>query len=456
MPTQATRIFYMSDSYEFSLAKSVFEGTLDLLCPKMELISCKDNSEIVLKGIGVIRSDTRGRLYFRMVAPRSLPLHPVLNHKKNPGEVYTDDDAVFLLATDDAGNKWQSNPIIIDAENDLPTLDRNIRHGLDSIELSDRSIRKDNVIRMYIPQFDRLPFDSTSKTITNEGETWISTSRSLDHHKLKLCNALITFRGRQNWLHIEGTGDNAFARYLPELLCHSLEFTTNKSARPTLILREFDSRVDLGLYSGPFNQPGSRLPPPTLCESPDQIQSYWNLFENYFGYIANDTEHVNSQLLMDDLEGIRDGSRGSLRTACLTLAIGIESLAKRLLPESIDKIQNVQIDELLKYIYNWGGDFNIKNRAANIVGNIKGCRAVDKLYKWARANAVSDSLVDAWKDVRNPVAHGSSVIEDQQNSDNYYRAAELLNRLVASIIGFKGEITPSSQRSWQVQNDTPK
>jgi hypothetical protein len=45
----------MSDDLE--LARSVYDGTLDWLCPKMELRACTDNATPLLKGCGIVRAE---------------------------------------------------------------------------------------------------------------------------------------------------------------------------------------------------------------------------------------------------------------------------------------------------------------------------------------------------------------------------------------------------------------
>jgi hypothetical protein len=59
---------------DFELAKSVYEGTRDLLCPRMELRRCPDYRETVLGGCGTISVGKNGHLRFRLSAEKTLPL----------------------------------------------------------------------------------------------------------------------------------------------------------------------------------------------------------------------------------------------------------------------------------------------------------------------------------------------------------------------------------------------
>lgn len=72
------------------LARAIKGGTLELICPVMELLVCPSYHEVALRGAGVIRSDDLGRLYFRMVSPfcPTDARHGSLFGPKPTGELY--------------------------------------------------------------------------------------------------------------------------------------------------------------------------------------------------------------------------------------------------------------------------------------------------------------------------------------------------------------------------------
>lgn len=69
------------------------------------------------------------------------------------------------------------------------------------------------------------------------------------------------------------------------------------------------------------------------------------------------------------------------------------------------------------------------------------------MYAWAIRGA-TQALVDAWKKLRNPKAHGSAMGEEQSGHDLYFSVIELMYRIIASAIGYDGPILPTSRRRW--------
>ena len=60
---------------------------------------------------------------------------------------------------------------------------------------------------------------------------------------------------------------------------------------------------------------------------------------------------------------------------------------------------------------------------------------------------LNKDLVDAWKKLRHPKAHGEKVTEDS-GWNLYCSAVELLHRIVAHAIGYDGPVLMTSQRGW--------
>jgi len=435
------------------LAKSIKDGTLDLICPRMELLVCPSYTEVALCGSGIIRSDDLGRLYFRLVAPFTGSLHRVLTRAKLAGEIHEAHDHVMLRAVDETGREWRSNWLLIHLSFPGSLSNWIVRHHVDTLSSSRaRPLSDFSSLTMHVPEQGRLMFDMGTTETRRVGDRELGSRWALDHHSRRMADAEFTFQEEeQHWLTVIVEKQSSIMPDWPGLLCHALEFASAQRARAAVITRIFSNREDLGMLSGPFFQYDSLLPAPVHCSSPNEAQNYWNLVESFFSYALKDDAIL--QDFLDELSGIRDGSRASVQTACLTIAVGIESLANVLLPDPPGPfVDGNSLRSLMTHIESWDGDESIKQRAKGQLQQFKQVRASDRLYAWADAQHISHELVDRWRRIRNPRAHGSVLSEDQKLYDGYFSVVELLYRIVTWIIGYKGPLVETSTRGWGVDS----
>jgi hypothetical protein len=432
---------------ELELAKAIKHGTLDLICPEMELRVCPGYHEVALKGTGAIRADDLARLYFRVVAPFHGPIHDVLQPSKAPGEVYSAGNHVMLRAIDENGRDWRSNWMIVNLHNRIPSPNWCIQKRLTSLFHSGtRKGSSHSSVRMLIPDCPELPFDMATHSRKTVGDREISWSSSVDNHVHLIGEAEVTFRHEEDrWLSIVATQPSAFLPAWPGLLCQALGFVTVQTLTPAVITRGFNGREDLELFSGPFWRFASVMPGPVPFNGSGGAKDFWRLVELFFRYI----ERIEDKRLIDEVEGIRRGARGSFQTACLTLGVGIESIAKILLKdESPPTVRAKTIQELRNHIDLWLGDASLKERAKGALARLSEISAADLMYAWANRTGTPCELVDGWKKLRHPKAHGKPVNEEQVGYDVYYSSLELMYRIVASAVGYDGPIVPTSRPGW--------
>ncbi len=436
---------------QFSLAKSITEGTLDLLCPQMDLLVCPAYHDKALAGSGVIRAEDQGRLYFKMAAPFTGQPPPALRRTRPAGEVYDDHDHVVLRAIDQYGREWRSNWLLIHLTVPTATPSWFVRHNLEGVmhSRSQRLLKTSRMI-LHIPRQNRLPFDGATTETRSVGDRQVSSGWRLDHHTRSFANAEVTFRDRgESWLTLTATRDSPIPPDWPGAMCQALEFATARRARPAVAVRAFNDREDIGLFSGPFWQYQSLLPPPVHPREPADAEGFWGLIQRFFLFIASEGPNTKTATFLDELAGIRSGATGSVQTACLTLAIGVESLCSLLLPKpTATNTDSDDVRQLVGYLKTWKGDEVLKKRALDQIKQLSGARTVDRLYGWASEQGIDHALIDRWKTLRHPKAHGKALSEDQLLFDRYYAVVELLYRIVSWAIEYRGPILPTSARGW--------
>jgi hypothetical protein len=256
-------------------------------------------------------------------------------------------------------------------------------------------------------------------------------------------------REEDGFVSVAAAQDGAFMPAWPGLICHALGFAVAQTLFPAVIVREFNDRVDLSLRSGPFWRFASHMHSPVPFTDLSGMRDFWRLVELFFLYVEKCRIEPNP--LLDELEGIRRGSQSSLQTACLTLAVGIESIARLLLGDEFSsQVSRPPIEPLLGHIDLWQGDPTLKERAKGAVSRLAEIGAADLLYAWAAKAEADKRLVDGWKKLRNPKAHGKNLAQDF-GWTLYCSAAELLNRVIAYAIGYDGQILKTSQQGWGIQ-----
>jgi hypothetical protein len=439
----------MITDYKMELAKAIKEGTLDLICPKMKLLRCPGYHEVALEGTGAIRSDNLGRLYFRLVAPFKGVVHEALQPSKPPGELLAPNDYVMLSATDEYGREWRSDPMIVNLDNQIPLPNWRVRKSISRLAYTKTVEKSDHSsVEILVPNSPLLPLDTVTQTVKKVDERETAWTRSFDHHTHHIGDAEVMFRSEDdNWLSVRASCRNAFMPTWAGLLCQSIGFVTAQTIRPVIITRSFHEREDIGLFSGPFLRLESRMPGPVRVSGLDKAGHFWRLLELFFNYLEQ--RGLEASTLIEEIEGVRRGSQGSFQTSCLTLAVGIESIAKLLLKDARPpKLGSDVIQSLVDHMKTWAGDCNVKKRAQKALERLTETSAADFLYAWAKRTDTPDSLVDGWKNLRNPRAHGKAIDAEQAGHDLYYGSVELMYRVIASALGYDGPILPTSQRGW--------
>lgn len=438
----------------FKLGRSVVDGDLDLLCPKMELRRCPSYHETVMTGCGVIRSNKRGELSFRLSGSVPSPFPGVFSGDKPQGTMYDIDDHVMLVALDSQGREWRSNPLLIHLKHPSEIVHGYMSRRIESLMYTRKwSSKGESIVRLYIPRQSQFPFDRQTNFERLTDETLVEGGWSIDHHVRKIGDAEVTFRKEEgDWLSVTAKQATPMMPDWPGLMCHVLAFATSDLVRPAATVRAFNEREDIGLFSGPFHQYRSLMLRPIVGLTADDAEAFWSLVEGLFVFVWD--HRLSSLQFLEELDAIRTGATMSIQTACLTLAIGIEALAKELLPVVPPPGWNQEAKALLEsHISAWKGDSATRNRILGWLRSKGEPRAIDCLYAWATEHDIKHTLIEEWAKLRNCRAHGRLLEEDQPSYDSYYVVVELLYRLIASVIGYKGQILETSIPGWGQEYD---
>lgn len=423
----------------------------------MQLLACPSYHEVLLSGIGIIRSGKDGVLSFRIVAPIGSSLPKALTGTEFPGEIAADNEHVMLKAIDESGREWRSNWFITIARVNFLGQRVYVEHPLQQIGYTNsRTSHAQSTSRILIPRPPELPYDTFTQRKTTVGEKFLEESHSLDHHSMSIGGAMVAFRKHgTDWLSIDTVKQQPIMPTWPGFVCHALEVATAQSLRPVVTTREFNDRKDVMVHSGPYWRYSRPMPAPVYYDnSPAYGKDFWGFLTAFVLHLESLKDYKHLERLLDEIEGVRSGSQGSLQTRCLTLSVGIESIAAILLPDvEITGVAAEDLDSLKKHLGEWKGDGKIKERTLGAIARLREASAADKLYHWAEKSGVSKLLIDKWKSLRHRVAHGAKLEESQEILNCYHCSVELYYRLIAAVIGYTGPILQTSRLDWGLMDE---
>lgn len=96
------------------------------------------------------------------------------------------------------------------------------------------------------------------------------------------------------------------------------------------------------------------------------------------------------------------------------------------------------------------------NRVHGFLGTLDHRRPGDVLHEWMNRGLlnITKDDIDAWKEIRNPSAHGGMItVDDDRESlqtrwTKYTRVINLMNRIILQLMGYTGQYTDYAQNGW--------
>lgn len=430
-----------------NLGVEIAEGRLELLCPRMRLLRCPNYLDVMFEGAGVIKADSDGRLWYEVIGsyPASVPRLCDLPRPQH-GERPEDSAHVILAAEDGYGREWRGTWMTPRA---FPMSTRArywiVRGRVEElIAFSERPKASLSECRMVLRSPGILPLDQPTRTVEFVDDEKRSVSVARDRHASELVGARVEFQEvDQKWLQISARKEGILGPEWPGFVCQALSVATAKTSRPLVISRSFAEGEQLGIFSVAEPPASCFLTPPVTPHSGDD---YWSFVEMFAEWAASAKAPVRERVFQE-LAGIRSGSQGSIQTASLTLSVGIEALAG-ILDSTQSEKRTGRLKELITHVKAWEGDEKLRERACGMLGALAHPRAVDRLHGLAENQGIDPELVTSWKRLRNRSAHGGAGSSEQEMLDAYYSSTELLYRVIAATIGYRGVILPTASRGW--------
>jgi hypothetical protein len=173
------------------------------------------------------------------------------------------------------------------------------------------------------------------------------------------------------------------------------------------------------------------------------------LFERFLAHGLSCGGRVHS--VSGQLAAIREASTARYIDAyALTMTAVVESLAFSDVRVRVRRPAERQIQSLLRWIGDWSGSDELKQRASGAIANLGQTRAGDILRSLVKKGVITKQQFDAWQKLRNRSAHEYQMLRGNPNQlrELLPLVQVLFYRLVFHIIGYRGSYTDYSSPQW--------
>lgn len=415
-------------------------------CPRMFLDGWHDHQPPIFEGSGrfTLRNSTEIHFEFDAKARTQTEGMRALRHCAEEPDDRT--SAMRLRGVDYNGTEWNAGwvrPHLGEIQGDYLQLFG--ESGVLCTHVQQKE-PKSGVELAYSPT-PEVPFTEVIRTTAHLGETQLGWRTSGGKHRMEILGSVIEVMTQpwssELWI-CAGTSEYLHHPYLENWLSEPLRALRGQLIYPRLVARNFeDGRAAVWVRPAPSLQT-------TLGGCASQLRNrspveFWSFYELYLMYVAR---HRNAdghpEFEANDLTRLHDEviqarMAGSHWVIALCVASAVEGLVK-LDPGFASTPPDFTTEELAsaqKAISEFENDA-LRDRLKNSVALLGHASVAKYLSQVKRDGRISKSQLDAWKKVRNQVAHGN-LFEPWGTREEHERLVDLIQlfyRLTSIRIGY--------------------
>jgi hypothetical protein len=422
----------------------------------MRLRKCSEESEEEYSGAGYIKQDAEGRLCFTLYVHKEWQDNIIVPFLKmsagTPGEIIPRESFWTLLAEDDKGWEWTSNPLLPGPrswhQGQPPILRGSIR---------EITCRKDSsphiqssVTRLTLYEDVEFPANTEATTDAKVGGRHVSSSSERSIARFRMGPHDITMRKGQHFVALElisPEGEELTA--LPLRVSECLQFVFSRTFSIITIEQLYGKSKLLVLRSLPSQEDHPRVKPPVPFTSVTGHDACYRLLDLYFQFIK-DAPHDEWHPLSKRVYEVIESSASSWDAFALGLCVAVEGLLSDAFPDEAP-LPQTSIEEIGKIaaIVQQSSIRDMKSRILDAICRLRTSTANMKMRALGARGAISNEHVAAWNKVRHAWAHGQRRnFSNQEFIDLINTVVVLFNNLIFHKIGYVGPFKDYSQRGW--------
>ncbi len=434
-------------------------------CPKMQLRSRGKPPKYLYSGPGYIFQPARGTFAFHLYSHRKQnSITSGLLDLLKTGEIIPDDVYFDLSAEDQHGRLWRSRRILPNS------LDRAASGNLiiDG-ELSELSIRfglprhldcKGSHIKLYTFHILKIPLIHRTIRRTKIAKGFNqSSSRNAWIFRCLGISWQIVQEAEQASIEAYSESDH-FPPHIEDRIIDALEFVSGHAVQCEVLRIRRNHSVEITLrqklplaavtrWQRPLAQQFLTIPGTRRVT----IRYHKRLFERFLRHGLACTAAVHP--ISAQLAAVREAGAGRYIDAyALTLCVAMESLLQSSFGKVRIKIPTEQeLGDLLKWIQDWKGSAQLKNRTAGAIGQMRQRRAGDIMRALVGREIITRDQYKAWDRLRNRSAHEYQLSKNNPEELRTLlpKVEVLLNHLIFHAIGYKGPYTDYASLDWPIR-----
>jgi hypothetical protein len=140
----------------------------------------------------------------------------------------------------------------------------------------------------------------------------------------------------------------------------------------------------------------------------------------------------------------------------LILSVAIESILEHVVEvkKGLSSEDRTWVGQVQEFLSNWKGPDHLKNRLNGLIGQIHQINATAKLLRLFEQGVISNEQIQAWKTLRNKLAHGGTLsgASLQEFLDLYHIVVALFYRIIFYAIEYHGKYTDYSTLGWPTRD----
>lgn len=444
------------------LYKALMSRRFELTCHKIKLVLAPGYTSECFIGSGIIRAAPHAGFEVRMVGKATrttlLDLWPhgrTQNTRGAPPEWYQ------VRALDAAGVEWVGGwvrPRILrgfpealsGAHVELSCMVAGIlTHDTDAA-LGTRSAGEGELHEFIVPSAGRLWWSgwTRSTTVGPHGE---SEQGSASYHSADIDGMHIILEDGPDedavTAHITPVDEAAALPPFADLLVlQGLQVLTARMLHFGVQYRRGASGSCLWLFGAPQWPTQPSLPPPyRLTGHPFEPDHYWELFECIVAWLKGQPISPRLHPSIETLLLIIDASTRSFEAFSLALAVGVESIldcSMSAMETTEEMISPAELRALKDHIAAYTGSARPRQRVLGFVGRLGEWGTADRLRKLRAKGVIDEMDEEAWRRLRNPVAHGQRRGTHIQRDPESQRVLAMFYSILLRETGYAGPINP--------------
>ncbi len=436
-------------------------GTWEIDCPKMVLRKNDSTVEDIYQGAGYIKYTTEGELLFKLYTNHRIELRQWLPTMEagTAGRLIPLNEHYTLTATDTTDRIWKADHIFPDHKGCL-NQEGHIVHGKLPYELmSESKLPFTHASSLSMIVFDNieLPCNKSTKTTTYVGEELLNWQATLNVTKITSRKCDFTFYNKNNSLTISVIAKCAkIANSLDKRMIEATQFILGRSIEWSLMQKQ-EGDVESIIIKPVSQKKFTRFPyPPLNMFTVHSRKFVWKLFDKYLSYVFDYEKPDRWHPMSMYVYRVNEANLTSIETRSLAISVAVEGIlnsefAKFAAPSDEFLAELEKARELVK---NSEIPEGLNRRIIGSINSMKRSNATDKLKLLVEDGIIKEEESQAWKKLRNYVAHANQPIyPDLQKLINLCNTVNLLfYKLIFYAIGYEGKYTDYSNYGWPTKD----